>query len=79
MIKKKLILKNNYKLKLTFCFVKHVTALKTDTNYPKQTHQAAAEGGGSRKEKMTKKNIIGTLKVIGATIAFILFMGVEWF
>lgn len=53
--------------------------LKTDTNYPKQTHQAAAEGGGSRKEKMTKKNIIGTMKVIGATILFVLFMGVEWF
>ena len=53
--------------------------MKTDTNYPKQTHQAAAERGGSREEKMTKKNIIGTLKVIGATILFVLFMGVEWF
>lgn len=29
--------------------------------------------------EFNKKNIIGTLKVIGATIAFILFMGVEWF
>lgn len=53
--------------------------MRTDTNYPKQTHQAAAECGGSRDEKMTKKNIIETLKVIGATIAFVLFMGVEWF
>lgn len=53
--------------------------MKTDTNYPEQTHQAAAECGGSRKEKMTKKNIIGTMQVIGATILFVLFMGVEWF
>lgn len=53
--------------------------LKTSIQISKQTHQAAAECGGSRGEKMTKKNIIETLKVIGATIAFILFMGVEWF
>lgn len=44
-----------------------------------RSRQAAAECGGSREEKMTKKNIIETLKVVGATIAFILFMGVEWF
>lgn len=79
MVKKKLILKKVYKLKLTFCFCQQVTALEADTNYPKQTHQAAAECGGSRKEKMIKKNIIGTMKVIGATILFVLFMGVEWF
>lgn len=53
--------------------------LKTSIQLSQQTHQAAAECGGSRKEKMTKKNIIGTMQVIGATILFVLFMGVEWF